>query len=53
MDLKILLSDWLRAFWSISKEYDFSGTQQIIKIFIIEENLLTLMTIFFFNFKKT
>ena len=36
VDLKILRSDWLRAFWPISLEQDFSqynicaGTQQII-----------------------
>ena len=35
-DLKILQSDWLRAFWPISPEQDFfqywicAGTQQII-----------------------
>ena len=38
-DLKILQSDWLRAFWPISQEQDFPkhriclGTQQIINIF--------------------
>ena len=36
VDLKILKSNWLRAFWPISQEQDFSqyricaGTQQII-----------------------
>ena len=35
VDLKILQSDWLRAFWPISQKQDFSqygicaGTQQI------------------------
>ena len=36
VDLKILQSDWLRAFWPVSQEQDLShymiypGTQQII-----------------------
>ena len=42
IDLKILQSDGLRAFWSISQKQDFSqysicaGSQQTIKIFIKE-----------------
>ena len=30
VESKILQSDWLRAFWTISQEQDFSGTQLII-----------------------
>ena len=46
VDLKILQSDWLRAFWPTSLEQDFSQyricarTQQIVQIFIIEQILL-------------
>ena len=41
VDLKILQSEWLRAFWPTSQDVDHSqricaGTQQIIKIFIKE-----------------
>ena len=35
VDLKILQSDWLRAFWLIFQEQDFSQIQE--KNFIIEQ----------------
>ena len=59
VDLKILQSDWLRAFWPISKEQNFhqqqrccAGTKKIIKIFIIEQIQRKLISNFFFKFKK-
>ena len=59
VDLKILQSDWLRAFWPISQKQDCSQykicaeTQPIIYIFIIEQVQWKLMTKVFFRFKKT
>ena len=58
VDLKILQSLWLRAFWPISQEQDFfqmqicARTQHIIKIFIIVQIQRKLMTKFFFILKK-
>ena len=43
VDLKILQSYWVKAFWPISQKQDFAqyrifaGTQQIIQVFIIEQ----------------
>ena len=57
--LKILQSDWPRAFWLISgnnifpKYKIFGWAQQIIKIFIIEQIQWKLMNKFFFKFKET
>ena len=57
-DIKILQSDWLRAFWPISQEKDFSKyricarTQQIIQIFIIEQIQWKLMTNFSLDSKN-
>ena len=58
VDLKILQSGCLRAFWPISREHDFSNricaeTQQIKQIFIIKQIQCKLMTKFFVKFKKT
>ena len=59
VDLKILQSGCLRAFWPISREHDFSKyricaeTQQIKQIFIIKQIQCKLMTKFFVKFKKT
>ena len=58
VDLKILLADWLRAFWPIYLQQKFqqymtcAETQRIIKIFIIEQLQRKLMNKFFFKFKK-
>ena len=55
-DLKILQSDWLRAFRPLSRELDFThricvGSQQIIETFIIEAIQKKSLTKFFSKFK--
>ena len=58
VDLKILQSGCLRAFWPISWEHDFSNyricakTQQIKQSFIIKQIQCKLMTKFFVKFKE-
>ena len=52
-DLKILQSEWLTEHFGIfSQIKDCAETQQIIKIFIIEQVQGKLMTIVLFTFKK-
>ena len=57
-DLKILQSDGMTVLWCKSQRQDFpkywicEGTQQIIRIFIVEQNQYELMTEFFNKFKN-
>ena len=58
LDLKILQSDWLRAFWPISQQQDFPkyriclGTLQIIKFFYYITNSVKINDQIVFKFKK-
>ena len=58
VDLKVLKSDWLRPFWTISPNKTFpkyricARTEEIRQIFIIEHILWKLLIEFFFKFKK-
>ena len=58
VDLKILQSDWPKAFWSISQQPDFSQIydlreiQQIVSTLIIDQIQEKSMSRFFNKFKK-